>query len=839
MLCDGLPSPNPFPQGRGLLEYSRRVGRMSLFSGSVDASRRYALVAVERGIERVGEDGAELTYEIPSGMEADGAVQIGERVDVPLGTKKVGGVVVGVGGPELIGEIDPLKIKLIAKRAGSKLPGPLVELATWIAGYYVCPLGMVLGTMVPSAVKKEIGRREETVLVRESVEMPGTLTKSVRTAWEKAGVLPAESFPISPVEMKIALGDSTMRGVRALVKAGLLREVVREVIRTRAVPVPERAFGEDKTVTLSDEQAAVVEGIAPELGEAGKFGVHLLYGVTGSGKTEVYLRLIRAMLTARPGASAIVLVPEIALTPQTSERFSQRFADLGVAVLHSGLSASRRHSEWARVASGEARVVVGARSAVFAPVPTLGLVVVDEEHDTSYKQDQLPRYHARDVAIKRAQIEGCAVVLGSATPSLESWANAGGEKGSSTRRTTESHGEERPRNTGERREENRKQNRYQLWKLTRRVGGGELPRVKIVDVYAERQEARQLGLRDPSLLPTLRRALHATLKEGSQAILLLNRRGFATYVGCAGGSMCGWVMGCERCDARMILHRDSTLRGGELLRCHHCLSECVVLRVCPNCSRGLVRLGAGTQRVEEEVRPLLEELSLGSGALIRVDRDTMRTAQDYFDALATFASGRARLMLGTQMIAKGLDFPGVRLVGVVSADTGLNLPDFRSGERTFQLISQVSGRAGRADARGMVIIQTMEPENSSIVLASRHAYERFAAEELAARRKFGLPPGTRMARVVCRDSRHGALKTRATGLAEWLRAWSGRHGGGVRVRGPVEPPVTRIADEFRLGIELVAPRAGLVQEALGAARAAGLVKSDSKTAVDVDPVSLM
>lgn len=831
------------------MEYSRLVGRLSLFSGSVDASRHYALVAVERGIERVGDDGAELTYEIPTGMETGGAVQVGERVEVPLGKKKVGGVVVGVGGPELIGEIDPLKVRAIATRSGSMLPGPLVELAKWIAGYYVCPLGMVLGTMVPSAVKKEIGRREETVLARESVEMPDAITKSVRAAWEKAAALPAESFPILPVEMKTALGDSTMRGVRALVKAGLLREVVREVIRTRGGAAPQQAFGNDKAVTLSDEQAEAVEGIAPELGEAGKFGVHLLYGVTGSGKTEVYLRLIRAMLTVRPGASAIVLVPEIALTPQTSERFSQRFSDHGVAVLHSGLSASRRHSEWARVASGEARVVVGARSAVFAPVPRLGLVVVDEEHDTSYKQDQLPRYHARDVAIKRAQIEGCAVVLGSATPSLESWANAGGERHSPQR-----HGGTEKKSGGEKATERKGviqerdaglgggdtgRSKYQLWKLTKRVGGGELPYVKVVDVYSERQEARQLGLRDPSLLPTLRRALHATLKEGSQAILLLNRRGFATYVGCAGGSACGWVMGCERCDARMILHRDLALRSGELLRCHLCLSECVVPRTCPNCSRGLVRLGAGTQRVEEEVRPLLEELSLGSEALIRVDRDTMRTAQDYFDALATFASGRARLMLGTQMIAKGLDFPGVRMVGVVSADTGLNLPDFRAGERTFQLISQVSGRAGRADARGMVIIQTMEPENPAIVLASRHGFERFASDELAVRRKFGLPPGTRMARVVCRDSRHAALKTRAAELADWLRVWSGRHGGAVKVRGPVEPPVTRIADEFRLGIELVAPRAGLVQEALGAARAEGLVKSDSKTAVDVDPVSLM
>ncbi|MBL8885629.1 MAG: primosomal protein N' [Phycisphaerales bacterium] len=814
---------------------------MSLFSGSLDASRRYALVAVERGIERVGEDGAELLYEIPGVMEAEGAFQVGERVGVPLGKQKVGGVVVGVGGTELLGDIDPLKIRMIAKRTGAMLPGPLVELAKWIAGYYVCPLGMVLGTMVPSAVKREIGRREEVVLVRGDGAAPEKMASAVRALWEKVLVLSSEAR--TPIALKVELGESTLRGVNKLVKLGLLREEMREVIRSRGHVVHEQAFGGDKTVTLSEEQRGVVEGILADVGagseRAGKFGVHLLYGVTGSGKTEVYLRLIRSMLMERADASAIVLVPEIALTPQASERFSQRFADLGVAVLHSGLSASRRHSEWARVASGEARVVVGARSAVFAPVPRLGLVVVDEEHDTSYKQDQLPRYHARDVAIKRAQIEGCAVVLGSATPSLESWANAGGERHSPQRhRATEKESE------GERASEKggAGRSKYRIWKLTKRVGGGELPRIKIVDMYQERQEARQLGLRDASVLPTLRRALHATLKEGSQAILLLNRRGFATYVGCAGGAACGWVLVCDRCDARMVLHRDASLKSGELVRCHHCLSECIVPRVCPNCSRGLVRLGAGTQRVEEELRPLMEDLSLGPEALIRVDRDTMRTAQDYFDALATFASGRARLMLGTQMIAKGLDFPGVRLVGVVSADTGLNLPDFRAGERTFQLISQVSGRAGRADSRGVVIIQTMEPQNPAIVLAAEHAFERFAATEIAARRQFGLPPAARMARVVCRDEKQALVRTRAVALAEWMRAWASRHGsgaGGVKVRGPAEPPVTRIADQFRLGIELVAPRAGLVQEALRAARAEGLVKSDAKTAVDVDPVNLM
>ncbi|MFO0786191.1 MAG: primosomal protein N' [Phycisphaerales bacterium] len=797
---------------------------MSLFSGKVDAGRRFALVAVERGIDRAGDDGAELLYEIPAELESSGSLQSGERVDVPLGKRKVGGVVVASGGTELLGDIDPVKIRPILRRSGAILPNSLMELAKWIAGYYVCPLGMVLSSMIPSAVKKEIGKKIEAVLARSGDPRDGDMSKALAGLVQRVDALPASFFPASAEQLKLQLGEKTLRGIRRLIAMGVLSEQTRQVLRpSGAGEIGEHSFGGDRAVEPSPDQAAVLKGLEP-LVCRDEFGVHLLFGVTGSGKTEVYLRLIAAVLKAHPDSSVIVLVPEIALTPQASERYSGRFKDLGVAVLHSGLSASRRHSEWMRAATGAARVVVGARSAVFAPVPRLGLILVDEEHDTSYKQDQLPRYHARDVAIKRAQIEGCSVVLGSATPSLETWSNAGGD--SSSRAPAAPRGGARPA-------------RYQLWKLPHRVGGGALPKVQIVDMYRERQEARQLGLGDVSLLPTLRRALHSTLREGAQAILLLNRRGFATFVGCAGGASCGWVMSCERCDARMVLHRDAALRGGELLRCHHCLSECVVPRACPSCARGLVRLGAGTQRIEEELRPLLHELALPHEAMIRVDRDTMRTAQDYFSALGAFASGKARLLVGTQMIAKGLDFPGVRLVGVVSADTGLNMPDFRAGERAFQLISQVSGRAGRADSQGLVIIQTMEPGNPAIVLAAEHDYERFAAGELAARRAFSLPPQTRMARIVCRDEKQPAARERSAALAEWLRAWSGRQGGMIGVAGPLTPPVARVADQFRFGLEVTGSRAGLVQDALRAAREAGLLKSDAKTAVDVDPVSML
>ncbi|MBS0188185.1 MAG: primosomal protein N' [Planctomycetes bacterium] len=788
---------------------------MTLFAGANSAFARYALVAVERGIER--EDGGELSYGIPPAMEQPEAIGVGERVEVPLGRKRVSGVVVSVGGSELIGEFDPAKVRSIAARTGAALSPALLELAKWIAAYYVCPLGMVFASMVPAAVKREIGRASQVVYAVGV--FPPDLKGALKKICEHLARADPSVFPLPAADLRALLGERTMRNINRLVAIGALREEKRSVVRVRgdhgAAPA---TFGADRSVTLSAEQAAVVNGITADSAGERRFGVHLVYGVTGSGKTEVYLRLIREMLQRESDASVIVLVPEISLTPQTSERFAQRFADLGVAVLHSGLSASKRNSEWSRVASGEARVVVGARSAIFAPVPKLGMVVVDEEHDTSYKQDQLPRYHARDVAIKRAQLEGCPVLLGSATPSLESWFNAG---------------------AGRLEHEHHRKARFRLWTLRQRVGGGKLPEVRIIDAYAERAEARELGLRDPTLLPTLRRALFATLRAGSQAILLLNRRGFATFVGCAGGQQCGWVMTCDRCDARMILHRNASLRSGELLRCHHCLSESVVPRVCPACSRGLVRLGAGTQRVEEELQPLLTELQLPPDAIARVDRDTMRTARDYFTALGDFAQGKTRLLLGTQMIAKGLDFPGVRLVGVISADTGLHLPDFRASERTFQLISQVAGRAGRADAAGEVIIQTMEPGNPAILHAAAHDYEGFASEEMAVRRAFRLPPVTRMARLMCRDEKLPAVRERAAWLVEWLRSWSNAHRAGLLVRGPVEPPVARIADQFRLGIEIVGESAGLVQQCLLAARAEGLLKSDARTAIDVDPVSLL
>jgi primosomal protein N' (replication factor Y) len=336
--------------------------------------------------------------------------------------------------------------------------------------------------------------------------------------------------------------------------------------------------------------------------------------------------------------------------------------------------------------------------------------------------------------------------------------------------------------------------------------------------------------------PTLEGALERTLADGAQAILLLNRRGFAHYISCPKPA-CGFVLGCDQCDATLILHRHAAVPAGQFVRCHHCLAEQVVPRLCPSCGNKLNVFGGGTQRAEEELLRKFAALGLVEGqTMLRLDSDTMGSAQDYYDALDRFASGQVRVLLGTQMIAKGLDFPNVRLVGVIDADTGLNIPDFRSAERTFQLITQVAGRAGRADQTGRVIVQTFNPRNSAIQLASRHDYLAFAAQELGTRARANLPPATRMAHIVCRDESDPKARAAASDLAELLRSSSPDE---VVVRGPAPCAVSRIAGHYRYAVDVTAPRAGVLQQVLAAARSAGLLKSDARTAVDVDPVALM
>ncbi len=751
---------------------------------------RFLRVVVERGIDDRGVDRPEgYVY---AGDEANFP---GERVVVPLGSRNrpAPGIVVAVGGRELLNGVDPRRVKRILRPSGASLPGDLLDLARWMSEYYFCPLGMVLGAMLPAAVKNDTGVRAQRVVAPvdqvPDPPPPGRLGE----VWARIAALPRGAFPMPPLELAERLGLETTGPVTRLKTRGYLVETTRRIHRggegTRWEPAEGRA---DVPVTLTPDQAAAVEGIRSSLGS---FSAHVLLGVTGSGKTEVFLRAMETIVDA-----VLVLVPEIALTPQTAGRFIARFRERGVAVLHSGMSAGERHRAWARAREGEARIVIGARSAVFAPVPRLGLVIVDEEHDASYKQDQLPRFSARDVAIVRAQRAGCPVVLSSATPSLETWAQA-------------------------------VRGRYRLWRLPSRVGGATLPTVRIVDLREERKESgRGMG----AIGPTLARELRSTLDAGGQAILLLNRRGYASYVACP-DTRCAWVMQCDHCDASMVVHRTSGGVGGLKLRCHHCLAEQVIPRGCPACGRAPIRLGHGTQKVEEELARGFPDLTPGS-SLRRVDADTMGSARDYFETLDAFGRGGARVLLGTQMIAKGLDFPNVRLVGVVNADTALGLPDFRAAERTFQLVSQVAGRAGRGRDAGRVVVQTMNPREPAIVLASTHAYEAFAERELGLRREAGLPPATRMARIVVRDRDAREAERLAGELGERLRALAGN---GVRLSGPMACPLARVSDHYRFAVEILAPTRAALREPMERLRREGRLKSDARTAVDVDPVALM
>ncbi len=797
----------------------------------------YLRVAVERGLDQGGA-GTGLTYRSAE------PVTVGRRVEVPLGRGNTpsAGIVIQAGGTELLDGFAPAKVKSILRDTGTGLPPGLVELARWMSGYYVCPLGMVLAAMLPAAVKKRTGLRtlvhldrlaeaDELALVESS-----KLTKQTLEAWEQIAALDRSLFPLTPDALAVRITARTLGPINKLVKLGLLRTIEVEDVRQfggvetqmsveQADPSGGAAFlPASLRPELTAAQSHIVTGIAATLG---KFGVHLIRGVTGSGKTEVYLRILESVLAR--GQTALVLVPEISLTPQTAGRFVERFRAAGVGVLHSGLSASQRHREWSRAASGAARVMVGARSAIFAPLDKLGLIVVDEEHASDYKQDQLPRYHGRDVAIKRAHMEGIPIILGTATPSLETWVNAQPSTA--------------PRSSHPTSDIAHPTSKYALWELTERVGGGKLPRVELVDLAEERRiRQHTTGKRDAHLHligPTLERAIRETLTAGGQILLLLNRRGYASYIACP-DSTCGWVMTCDDCDVKMVQHRviagHTPAKG--VVRCHHCLAQKLLPDKCPVCEKRVIALGLGTQGVEQELTKKFAS-QLDKTSLVRVDGDTMSSAKDYFTTLARFASGEIKMLVGTQMIAKGLDFPNVRLVGVINADTALSLPDFRASERTFQLVSQVAGRAGRGSLPGCVIVQSFDTSAPALVHAAAHDFVTFAKDELATRRESNLPPMSRLARIVVRDEELAKADAAAIRLKAALDEANAARGNRVRMIGPGPCPISRIAGHHRLELLLFSSSRSAIQDILADARAKGLCKSDAHTAIDIDPIALM
>ncbi|MDF1808862.1 MAG: primosomal protein N' [Phycisphaerales bacterium] len=762
----------------------------------------FVRVALERGIDRA----QGFTY------RTNTDAQVGQRVSVPVGRGNVptGGIIIECGDESLLDGFDPAKVKSVISQSPAILPSSLVELAQWMSEYYMCPLGMVFSSIIPSAVKSDTGRKIRKVVDRSPVtptdEQIKELTPKAREAWKLIAGLEPTIFPLDPKVLASKIGQRTVAAINKLINAGLMIRAEVQVIKAPKVFELLDA-GESGTHTLSDDQASAVDGITKSLGT---FAPHLLFGVTGSGKTEVYIKLIEQVLAA--GKQAIVLVPEIALTPQTAGRFVKCFESDGVAILHSGLTRSARNQQWAAAASGEAKVVVGARSAVFAPFSNTGVIIVDEEHDSSYKQDQLPRYNARDAAVKRAQIENCPIVLGSATPSLESWANA-------------------------------KAKRYSLWTMPNRVGQGNMPKVQIVNMAGDNEELRppkQPGFTNAySIGRTLGAELISTIENGNQAILLLNRRGFAAVVVSSDRSS-GWRLECNQCDSTMVVHRGSVREQGgrRYVKCHHCQSEQLIPKQCPMTGKPLIELGVGTQRVEEEIQERFGE-RLGlilDETYTRVDADTMKNSKDYFNVLDRFGKGELKLLLGTQMISKGLDFPNVSLVGVLNADTSLYLPDFRAEERTYQLVSQVAGRSGRGIKPGKVIVQTLNPGSAAITRAAKHDYIGFANDELQTRRVANLPPIVRMVRIVIRDEDNNAAHQRAYSISEQLRSSCGDH---VSIVGPMPCSISRIANRYRWAIELGCRSPKPMQDAMMKLRTQGLLTSDSKVAIDVDPIWLM
>ncbi len=752
-----------------------------------------------------------LTYSLPEGWD----VRAGQRVLVPLGIRRATGVVL-----ESVPRIAPgIKVRAVLRILDSEpvLSPELLTLGLWIAEYYLAPVGEVFHAMLPlrpeirrtrlvelsqagkrkleeagSSLLEEIRAGNEASLLRYVDEHPGVVLENLRRkfaaapavishaleegwmtvrqvqrergdtkaqrdslAVRPAGPLAKPAGRLSPVARRIleALERGPVEDHRVLLKsaratfahlkklreAGLITLDAKE--QERVEPSRESSPGP----ALTSAQAAVLEDLTSRL-RARQFGVVLLHGVTASGKTEIYLRLIACCL--EQGRSALVLVPEIGLTPAVESQFRARFADQ-VVVLHSGLAVGDRHEAWWRARRGESKVVLGTRSAVFAPAENLGVVIVDEEHDASYKQQETPRYHGRDVAVVRARLAKALAILGSATPSLESYSNA-------------------------------REGKYRLATLEERIGGRKLATVEIVDM---RKEFRETFAQVP-ISRRLREEIAAQLGARAQTMILLNRRGYAWFVLCRS---CGETERCANCSISLTYHRRE-----HRLVCHYCGYAAEVPARCRNCgSEHLHYVGEGTEKLEDK----LAEFFHGA-RVARLDRDVARRAGQFAKVLSDFREGKIDILVGTQLIAKGHDFPRVTLVGVVSVDTGLALPDFRAAERTFQLLTQAAGRAGRGDAPGRVLVQTFYPEHYAVVLAAEQNYEGFYSKEMRFRRTMHYPPCAALANVIAQDTKLERAAKIANQIGEFLAADAKTK--DLKILGPSPAPLARIEGRYRI-----------------------------------------
>ena len=687
-----------------------------------------------------------LAYKVPD--HAFGSLQVGSLVKVPLRNRSEVGIVSQIG----TGQVIPKgKLKFIYEVI-NKIPAltpDLLKLAKWLGFYYNASPESVFEAMIPLPIRKGMDMKVEKLIQINPDASQEAIANLIKRAPKQADLLEFLKEQKTPIPKNktlesLKISPSSCDG---LIKKGLILETSQQDERIAYEDTLSKAEAVENTAhKLNEEQANAVDGLEKLIDEKA-FKVALLHGITGSGKTEVYLSAMKKVL--KDGGGVIFLVPEVALAPQTVGRIRSRFKVLGekVVVWHSQLSNGERYDSWLAVRQGEARIVVGARSAIFAPIPNLKLIIVDEEHEPAFKQEDTPRYNGRDVAVYRSMLSNCLCLLGSATPSLESLYNVTIKK-------------------------------YNVLKLKKRVDDRQIPRIDLIDMRREKPRPNTSGIISNYLAEKL--LTRFELKE--QSILFLNRRGYSSSMICP---ECGHVESCEHCSLTLTYHKKI-----QKLKCHTCNFEKKAPTGCPHCKFPKIRLqGSGTQRVEEAVRNVLPHAKI-----VRIDADTMVKKDLYREILSDFRRGKIDILIGTQMIAKGLDFPNVTLVGLINADLSLHISDFRAAERTFQLLVQVSGRAGRGDRAGEVVVQTLTPHSPPIQYARRSDFDGFLEEELAMRKEFNYPPYRHLIRHIFKGKNAEKVEFYAEQWADHIDKHLGEQ---LEIRGPAPAPLEKIKDDYR------------------------------------------
>ena len=729
----------------------------------------------------------EFDYRVPPNLEH--AITIGSRVKVPFGAKEHTGCVTA------ILETSPHShLRLVSKIVGSTtlLTQPVLSLSRWISDYYCCAPETALSAMLPEAVRGTNAAWKEQLHVFPNNSAETNCPCSPRQ--KEILALLAQRGPM-PLALFAKAAATTADTLRRMEDKGLVRIASVTIDRD---PYANETIIPTQPLSLNPEQSTALAAISQAIDTSGsstESSAFLLHGVTGSGKTEVYLQAIAHVLAS--GKGAIVLVPEISLTPQTVERFKARFSSgpvrTTVAVLHSHLSAGERHDEWHKIRQGRAKIVIGARSAVFAPVDPLGLIIVDEEHEGSYKQEESPRYHARDVAVVRGQMEKAVVVLGSATPSMESFHNA-------------------------------KKGKYRLLEMPTRADDAKMPIVRVVDMrmVAKKQKDQTV------LSPQLKEAILQRLEQKQQVMLFLNRRGFATSLQCP---QCGYLAQCPNCSISLTYHR-----AAQQLRCHICGHAAPAPTVCPesSCRNPAIRFaGLGTEKVEATLTKVFPHARIS-----RMDSDTLKRKEDYRRVLGDFRTGKIDILVGTQMIAKGLHFPNVTLVGIIHADLGLHVPDFRAGERTFQLLTQVAGRAGRGDIEGEVWVQAFTPFHPAIQYARRHDFLGFYDQEIEFREQLRYPPFARVALLTFRGRNEEKVEFTAKHFRKLLDPLASEF-PDLKLNGPAPAPLAKAETYHRFQIMLRAGQMSRLSRRLNEISLANALPDDIRLVIDIDPINLM